>query len=422
MAYAPQEFDHSGAENLLTQTTPVNSDLALTGQIPPGTDSKATRVAMAGSQTLRDFGDLIIRISDPATAGDTTAGQAKPGAAAEGAKSIDPTTGAKVEKGEDAAKSAANAARAEVKVPRLDHFDAKQTPADHFRFTFGQDVTASGRPVPGEKNLLGLVELMHPELAKIQDPVQKEQALREAAKRTAIMDLRTLGDPALASEPKILKLNDSEITQEMANASKLGIAYSRVEMNSHEVQSPQKIEGAVKTMYAWTHPGHDASGSQTPSREVDVHCFHGTDRTGLVVTSYKATYDPRLNDLIKNHGSWGVERAYQELKQELLTYGCEPSSHDKIFLSLHQYLQYLHDGPAKYREQPVKDYAIGPLQQQALRDAHAILSKPSHATLDAYTKVLSEDIKRFDPATHTALYRQLKDEFNRDYVDQNAAH
>lgn len=306
-----------------------------------------------------------------------------------------------------------------IQPPRLDHFNAKVTPADHFRWFIDGQVsgsgrvhvgtdadTVAGREADGEKNMLGLVGRMHPDLEKQLDaqgvgPQEREQALREAAHHSAIVELRTLGDAKLTGS--VLQSNDDEMTAELAAAKALGVDHENFPMNSHDVQSPTFIAKVVDYVH----------GEVSQGKIVDIHCYHGTDRTGLIGQAEKVTYDPSLQKLLKEPGQAGVDQVYNQSIDALLASGCDPSDHTEIYQSMRQYLQYLHDGSStmSFTQVPITgDQA----QIDALRDAAASLQ--SNPTLENYLTILKGNVHKFDPATYSAFYRQVAHQFNSDYV------
>jgi hypothetical protein len=310
----------------------------------------------------------------------------------------------------------------QVQPPRLDHFNATVTPADHFRWFQGDQVSASGRvhvgtdsdsaagrEADGEKNLLGLVGLMHPTLEQKLDATsatteQRDQALRAAAQETAVVELRTLGDSKLTGT--VLKSNDDEMTAEAQASRALGIDHVNFPMNSHDLQPPTFIAKVVDYIH----------NEVTEGKTVDIHCYHGTDRTGLIGQSELATYDPGLQKLLKSPGQTGVDQVYAQSIESLLRSGVDPGDHTEIYQSMRQYLQYLHDGTT---QMPFNQVPIAGDQAQidALRDAATTLG--ANATMDNYMTVLRANVNKFDPATYSAFYRQLYHEFNKDYVQQH---
>ncbi|HEY9792219.1 MAG TPA: hypothetical protein V6D22_17580 [Candidatus Obscuribacterales bacterium] len=302
------------------------------------------------------------------------------------------------------------------KIPRLDGFNSK-VPVDRFR-EVADGVTASSRirrESDGKdtlNNYRTLLEKMHPSplfSSPIASQAQVEAAIKKAAKDTAIVDLRTRGDNTLDS--KAVVANDNEMLSEQQASRTLGIAYHNRPMISKVAEAPKDLKETVDLVHK----------EVTAGKEVDIHCYHGTDRTGLVVESYKATYDPRLSDLVKNHGRQGVDAAYAELGKDLLQNGVDPATHAAVFQSLHQYLQFLHDGQNANAAIPVTQIAIAndAAQQNALRSADAKLGAPGAATLDNYRDVLSSNFDKFDPSTHNAFYRQMDKDFSRNYRAQH---
>ena len=310
----------------------------------------------------------------------------------------------------------------QVQPPRLDHFNANVTPADHFRWFASGQVSASGRvhvgvdsntlperEVDGEKNLLGLVGLMHPDVTKQLDAAHateqdRDQALKTAAQSTAIVELRTKGDAKLTGA--VLQSNDNEMTAEEQASKVLGIDHANFPMNSHDLQPPAFIAKVVDYI-------HNEVGQ---GKTVDVHCYHGTDRTGLIGQAELATYDPALQQLLKSPGQAGVDQVYAKSINSLLNSGVDPGDHTEIYQSMKQYLQYLHDGTTQmtFNQVPI---AGDQAQVDALRDAATVLS--TNATMDNYMDLLRTNAQKFDPATYSAFYRQLYHEFNKDYVQQH---
>jgi hypothetical protein len=397
MAVNSSEFGSAGAEQALLVPTEGRVSLTL-AQIGPMETTPAARPALAGHSdgVPQDFGHIVL-VSD-----------AQAPAAAEGTA---------VHPGEAAAKGAK-----QVQPPRLDHFNATVTPADHFRWFAPGQVSASGRvhvgvdsdtpaqrEADGEKNLTGLVERMHPDVDKQLDaagatPAERAQALTDADHKTAIVELRTLGDSKLTGA--VLQSNDAEMTAEEQAAKALGIDHVNFPMNSHDLQPPSFIATVVDYIH----------NENTQGKTVDIHCYHGTDRTGLIGQSELATYDPALQALLKAPGQAGVDQVYAQSIDSLLSSGVDPGDHTEIYQSMKQYLQYLHDGTTQmtFNQVPI---AGDQGQIDALRDAAAVLNK--NATMDNYMTLLRTNTAKFDPATYSAFYRQLYHEFNSDYVQQH---
>jgi hypothetical protein len=192
-----------------------------------------------------------------------------------------------------------------------------------------------------------------------------------------------------------------------AQASKaLGIDHVNFPMNSHDLQPPAFIGKVVDYIHNEVQQG----------KTVDIHCYHGTDRTGLIGQSELVTYDPAIQKQLKSPGQAGVDDVYAKSIQSLLSSGVDPQDHTEIYQSMKQYLQYLHDGTTQmtFNQVPI---AGDQAQVDALRDAASTLS--TSATMDNYMALLRADVTKFDPATYSAFYRQLYHEFNRDYVQQN---
>ncbi len=69
-------------------------------------------------------------------------------------------------------------------------------------------------------------------------------------------------------------------------------------------------------------------------KTVDVHCYHGTDRTGLIGQAELATYDPALQQLLKSPGQAGVDQVYAKSINSLLNSGVDPGDHTEIYQSM----------------------------------------------------------------------------------------
>jgi hypothetical protein len=313
----------------------------------------------------------------------------------------------------DAATTAAPSekGKAQVRPPRLDAFDSKKEPADHMRCDTEKSVCGSGRVVPGEKNLLGLVGFVHQKDAALQNPnmtpIDREQVLHALSQKTAIFDFRVKDDPTLKG--KAFDANNDEMNAEQNGSTALGIKYFNFPMDSKVPQTPEHLQTIAKTMDKEVQDGNTVS----------VHCYHGTDRTGLALAVYESTHDARLIDLLKNHGQQGVDDVYSELKRTLLDSGVEPSTHAAIFQSLHQFLQFCHDGQNGSVVTDVPEMKIDDAQRQQLIIAHALLAKPNSATMANYMSILKDNIDRYDPASYGAFYRQLYKDFDRTYIEQN---
>jgi hypothetical protein len=305
----------------------------------------------------------------------------------------------------------------QVQAPRLDGFNA-DLPFDRFRVV-ADGLTASSRirreqdPNQTLDNYRSLIELLHPKAIygnPLATEAQIDKWVKLDAQRSAIIDLRTRGDKTLDASSVIE--NDKDMDSEERAAQALGFTYHNRPMISKFAETPQDLKDTADLIEKEFKSG----------KEVDVHCYHGTDRTGLVVEAYKAAYHPRIADMVKNQGQQGVDDAYAELGKDLLKNGVDPATHQAVFQSLRQYLQFLHDGQNGNTVIPVADIPIAndTPQQNALRSADARLSAPGGATLENYREMLIQNFDQFDPATHNAFYRQLDKDFSRNYIQQHS--
>jgi hypothetical protein len=381
MARSQQELPQSFQDAPQLFEAGSNVGLTWNGQMSRKVDMGAVRLAMTGGALAlpADFGDFKIAVADKE--------------ASDAAPTVSPS----------------GKGKSQVQPPRLDAFDSKKEPADHMRCDTEKAVCGSGRVVPGEKNLLGLVGFIHQNDAALQNPnmtqIDREQALRGLSQKTAILDFRVYDDPTL--DKKALASNNREMSAEQSGSAALGIKYFNFPMDSKVPQTPEHLQTIDDTMDQEVQAGNTVS----------VHCYHGTDRTGLALAVYESTHDARLVDLLQNHGQKGVDDVYSELKRSLLDSGVEPSTHAAIFQSLQQFLQFRHDGQNGSVVTDVSQMQIDDGQRGQLKMAHNVLAKS--ATMASYMSVLKDNIDRYDPSSHGAFYRQLYHDFNRSYIEQN---
>lgn len=248
--------------------------------------------------------------------------------------------------------------------------------------------------------------------------MEKQKAFIDAAARhSTIVDLRTYGDPNL--KPEIRKINDAEMDAERETCHKLGVHYENFSMNSKQFQEPERLNSIVSAVNSDLEIGN----------KVDVHCFHGTDRTGLVIQSVRAATEAAQN---KDHKLTDPQQKYNELSKELLKFGCDPATHREVFHSLDSYLHAL-NGEKTPPGQPFDNKNPTPLSAadaaQLQKSESAFKTTFDHElaknlppkmfvqnVIEDYKTVLSKDMTVEDPKTQTEYYRELSDYFDELWI------
>lgn len=180
-----------------------------------------------------------------------------------------------------------------------DLFDPDK-PLSHFD-TVTADVYRSGRP----KTVDGVKEIV--------EKLWGEYSAENAA-RTTIIDLR---GPVSG---KWANVNRQEMEMEEQAASAMGIERHNFPMDSHSVQSPQAIDSVLASI----------DESLARGQRVLFHCFHGSDRSGLVAAAYQLVHNPALRDLLKKD----PEAAYKEGLEDMRRHGAEPEKYPELCQSL----------------------------------------------------------------------------------------
>lgn len=279
---------------------------------------------------------------------------------------------------------------------RIDDDDFDMTlPLSNFK-TVDDKVSRSGRPLSDKGGIDQILDKLHPGKSKA---FQREH--------TTIIELRD--EDQQMDDPAITALNKKEVLDEEATCktAKPPIEYHRFKMQSKQFQSPEKIDGIVDTINQAVDAG----------KNVSIHCFHGSDRTGLISAAYKLNSDPALLNDLKNN----PDKAYKEAARYMIENGCDPASYTLMFQSLRQYVDWkneeLNGKPhAVDGKNPavVKDVPLDPAGQARI-DA---LAKQMYADprfqadpITVYKEKLKSAADEYDPATNNAFYKALKQKY-----------
>ncbi len=222
-------------------------------------------------------------------------------------KTAENETSAKPEssaKGDDAEKAEAKPERKDIEKQLFD----EKAPISHFS-KVDESVFRSGRPRGAE----GVDQALN----KIWGDNQFDP---EHAKHTTIIDLR---GPAPA---KYYQADLDEKNAESKASSERGITRENFPMQSKEIQDPQYVQKIVDYI-----DSQKADGGR-----VLVHCYHGTDRTGLVTAAYQLTHDPELKQLLKDN----PEEAFQRGLDGMIEQGFTPKNYREMTQSLKDYVQW----------------------------------------------------------------------------------
>jgi hypothetical protein len=244
---------------------------------------------------------------------------------------------------------------------------------------------------------------------------KKQAFIDSAAKHTSIIDLRTYGDPDMKEENR--KKNGQEMDAERETSKNLGVQYQNFSMNSKKFQTPEKLSNIVNAV----------NGELQKGNKVDIHCFHGTDRTGLVVQAVRASAEASQS---KDNKLADPSEKYHELSKDLLQFGCDPATHREVFHSIDAYVHSLNGektqaaSGAKVDDKHPASLAPGEAAQlKKSEDAFDIdfssemakhLPKKEFVqnVIEDYKKTLSGDMEVEDPKTQTEYYKKLSAHFD----------
>lgn len=295
---------------------------------------------------------------------------------------------------DDAAKTGTDAAAK----PRLrlddNDFDIAK-PLSNYK-TVDDNVSRSGRPLVDKGGLDEIMEKLHPGQTKT---YQKDH--------TAIIELRD--EDQQMDKPEITALNKGEVLGEETHCktSTPPIEYHRFKMISKEFQSPEKIDKVVEAIEQAVANG----------KKVSLHCFHGSDRSGLISAAYLLNSDPNFVKELKAD----PDKAYKMASKYMVENGCEPASYTAMFQSLKQYCDWKHDqlnGGSKQVDgkNPVAVTAV-PLDAaltQKVDDLADKMYKDTRFNSDpvaVYRDTLTGLADNIDPATNQAFYKALRQKY-----------
>lgn len=305
----------------------------------------------------------------------------------------------KVNPGTDQAPDKATPATEKLPHPRgrIDDDDFDITlPLSNFK-TVDSKVSRSGRPLSDQGGVEQILDKLHPGKSRA---YQREH--------TAIIELRD--EDQQMDDPAITVLNKKEVLDEEAlcRSSTPPIEYHRFKMQSKQFQSPQKIDNIVDTINRAVDAG----------KNVSIHCFHGSDRSGLISAAYKLNSDVNLKNDLKNNLP---DKAYKEVVRYMIENGCDPASYTMLFQSLRQYVDWkseqLNGKPNSVdgkNQVAIKDVQLDPVGQARI-DA---LAKQMYADprfqadpIAVYKEKLISVADEYDPATHSAFYKALRQKY-----------
>lgn len=274
-----------------------------------------------------------------------------------------------------------------------DDFDIA-LPLSNFR-KVTDDVSRSGRPLVDKGGLDEIMEKLHPGVDK-----------NTQRKNTAIIELRD--EDQQMDKPEITALNKSEVLAEenMCKTSTPPVEYHRFKMVSKNFQSPEKIDQVVTTIEQAVAAG----------KKVSLHCFHGSDRSGLVSAAYLLSADQNLKNDLKTD----PEKAYKTVRERMIDDGCDPASYTALFQSLKQYVDWKHEqlngktGTDGQNPVPVTDAPLDAAGQTRIDSvAKKMFDDKRFATdpISVYKEQLKDVSKDYDPATNSAFYKALKQKY-----------
>lgn len=279
---------------------------------------------------------------------------------------------------------------------RLDDDDFDMTlPLSNFKTVDGK-VSRSGRPLSDQGGVDQILDKLHPGKSKA---YQREH--------TTIIELRD--EDQQMDDPAITALNKREVLGEeaMCKTATPPIEYHRFKMQSKQFQSPEKIDNIVDTI----------SQAVDAGKNVSIHCFHGSDRTGLISAAWKLNNDANLKNDLKND----PDKAYKEAARYMIENGCDPASYSLMFQSLRQYVDWKHeelngkphtvDGKNPVAVQDVPLDAAGQARIDAL--AKQMYADPRFQSdpITVYKEKLNTVADQYDPATNNAFYKALKQKY-----------
>ena len=144
------------------------------------------------------------------------------------------------------------------------------------------------------------------------------------AKHTSIIDLR---GPAPAP---YTELNEEEMRVERTSAQALGINYHNFPMQSKDYYNPDFVQQVVDYI-----DQEKANGKQ-----VVVHCFHGSDRSGLISAAYELSHDPKLQELLKNNPDEAYARGMKSMEDNGFA---NTAKYKELAKSLKDYVNWKHN-------------------------------------------------------------------------------
>lgn len=143
------------------------------------------------------------------------------------------------------------------------------------------------------------------------------------AKQTSIVDLR---GPAPAP---YTELNEEEMRIERTSAESLGINYHNFPMQSKDYYSSDFVQGVIDYI----------DQEKAAGKQVVIHCYHGSDRSGLISAAYELSHDPELQQLVKNNPEEAYARGMKSMEDSGFT---NSAKYKELAKSLKDYVSWKH--------------------------------------------------------------------------------
>jgi hypothetical protein len=127
-----------------------------------------------------------------------------------------------------------------------------------------------------------------------------QQVNAEHASHTTIIELRGY------DKPPYYQSTEDDVHAEEKAAAALGINHERFPMETHDVQDPRYIQNVLDNI-----DSRIADGDR-----VLIHCYNGTDRTGVIAAAYQLTHDPALIELVKTDPDKATQYAWKSMAND----------------------------------------------------------------------------------------------------------
>ena len=184
----------------------------------------------------------------------------------------------------------------------------ENAPISHFD-RVADGVYRSGRP-RGEEGIKEAVEKVWGD----------QQFNPDHARQTAVVELRG------PSSGKYYQQNEDEINKEAASESDLGLAHARFPLQTHQIVDPAFIQSVLDYI----------DGEKAQGKRVLIHCYHGTDRTGIISAAYKLTHDLPLQQVLRDDPAGAYKRGLKTMTDN----GFSPELFPELCQSLNNFVNW----------------------------------------------------------------------------------